>query len=59
MDAEQDSIVLDPNVLAGKPTNYPGIGRRNILACLAFTHETSRSERVIPGAASCGYVEFV
>ena len=69
MEAEQDPIVLDPNVLAGKPVirgtrlsvdgwseadilaNYDGIGREDILACLAYAREAWRSELVLRSAS--------
>jgi len=32
-------------------TNYPGISREDILACLAYARDTLSSERVFPSAA--------
>ncbi len=69
-----DHIVLDPNILTGKPVirgtrlavefivdllaqgwsfeqildNYPGISRKDILACLEYAHQVLLSERVYP-----------
>jgi len=70
----QDRIVIDPNVLTGKPvikgsrlavefiiellahgwteqdiiTNYPGITRDDILACLAYASDLLHEEKVYP-----------
>ena len=70
----QDRIVLDSNVLTGKPvikgsrlavefiiellangwteqdilTNYPGITRDDILACLAYASDILHEEKVYP-----------
>lgn len=70
----RDRIVLDPNVLTGKPvitgsrlavefiiellangwteqellTNYPGITRDDILACLAYASDVLHEEKVYP-----------
>jgi uncharacterized protein (DUF433 family) len=72
-----DRIVLDPDILAGKPiirgtrlsvefiiglmadgwkeadilTNYPGLTRDDIAACLAYAREVLKSEKVFPSAA--------
>jgi uncharacterized protein (DUF433 family) len=74
---EHPRIVLDPQVLAGKPVvrgtrlsvefiiglmadgwaeadilhNYPGLGREDIAACLAYARDMLRGEKVYPSAA--------
>jgi len=86
MDAEQGSIVLDPNVLAGKPVirgtrlsvefviglladgwgeadilvNCAGIGREDILACLAYARELSTPSMAVElTLLCCGCIELI
>ena len=77
MTTEHPRIVLDPQVLAGKPvirgtrlsvefiiglmadgwseadilSNYPGVAREDIIACLAYARDALSLERVFPSAA--------
>lgn len=77
MTTEHPRIILNSNVLAGKPvirgtrlsvefviglladgwsevdilSNYPGVTRDDVLACLAYARDTLSSEKVFPSAA--------